>query len=159
MNVNLILAISKNNVIAKDDDIPWRLSTDLKRFKNLTLNNTVIMGRKTFNSLKNKPLSNRENIVLSKSKLNFSGIIPVDSIKKSFTKSSNNDVFIIGGAEIYKQYLPFASKIYLTLVDLEITGDNLTYLNLDLKDFNLIESEPHIENNIKFNFNLYERKQ
>lgn len=156
MNINLIVAVSDNNVIAIDGKLPWHLSDDLKRFKTLTTNNSIILGRKTFESI-GKPLPNRENIVISRNaKFPECGVIVVDSLTKAFAKSTK-DVFIIGGAEIYKLALPYVNTIYLTKVNLNITGDNLTYLDLDLSEFKIVDSEKLVENNINFEYVKLER--
>lgn len=120
MTVSAIVAAAQNNVIGNDNDIPWRLSSDLKYFKRTTLDHHIIMGRKTFLSM-GRPLPKRTNIVLTRD-LHFagSGILVAHSLEEALTVAYDNDeseVFIIGGGEIYEQAMPYLDKIYLTRVD------------------------------------------
>ena len=125
--VSLIVAKSKHNVIGDKGRIPWHIPNDLKRFKELTTDNVVIMGRKTFESLpeENRPLPNRVNIILSKDKSYHSTCCMVfDSLKKALRKAgSDKKVFVIGGGEIYKEALKYADNVYVTEVDGEFEGD------------------------------------
>jgi dihydrofolate reductase len=123
--LTVIVAVSENQVIGKDNDLIWDLSIDLKRFKSLTSGHHMIMGRKTFESFP-KPLPNRTHIVVTRQK-NYKvpdGVIVVNSIKKAI-EAVRNDLqpYIIGGGEIYKQALPYASIIELTRVHGEFNGD------------------------------------
>ncbi|MBN7575479.1 dihydrofolate reductase [Clostridium sp. 2-1] len=125
--ISIIVAIAKDNVIGKDNKLLWHISEDLKRFKKITTGKKMIMGRKTFESLPGI-LPNREHIVLTRDN-NFN----VDSDKVTIEHDFNSvlqrylecedEVFVIGGAEIYKQFLPYAKKLYLTKVDEEFEGD------------------------------------
>jgi dihydrofolate reductase len=125
--ISIIVAIAKDNVIGKDNKFLWHISEDLKRFKKITTGKKMIMGRKTFESLPGI-LPNREHIVLTRDN-NFN----VDSDKVTIEHDFNSvlqrysecedEVFVIGGAEIYKQFLPYAKKLYLTKVDEEFEGD------------------------------------
>lgn len=125
--ISLIAAIAKDNVIGKDNKLIWHISNDLKRFKQITFGNKMIMGRKTFESLPGV-LPNREHIILTRDK-NYkvnSELVTIehnfDSILNKY-KNSDNEVFIIGGAEIYKEFLPHCKKLYLTLIDNSFEGD------------------------------------
>ncbi|NRY60801.1 dihydrofolate reductase [Clostridium beijerinckii] len=125
--ISIIVAIAKDNVIGKDNKLLWHISEDLKRFKKITTGKKMIMGRKTFESLPGI-LPNREHIVLTRDN-NFN----VDSDKVTIEHDFNSvlqrysecedEIFVIGGAEIYKQFLPYAKKLYLTKVDEEFEGD------------------------------------
>ncbi len=125
--ISIIVAIAKDNVIGKDNKLLWHISEDLKRFKKITTGKKMIMGRKTFESLPGI-LPNREHIVLTRDN-NFN----VDSDKVTIEHDFNSvlqrylecedEVFVIGGAEIYKQFLPYAKNLYLTKVDEEFEGD------------------------------------
>ena len=129
--INIIAAIGKNRELGKDNKLLWHIVEDFKRFKKLTLNSVVIMGRKTFESLPEKfrPLPNRINIVISRHPELVSGsrnkfgmtknLIICHSIEEAINKAKkfNKEIFIIGGAEIYKQGIKYADKLYLTLVD------------------------------------------
>ena len=125
--ISLIVAKSKNNVIGNKGRIPWYIPNDLKRFKKLTTDKVVIMGRKTFDSLPEeyKPLPNRINIILSKDEsYQPSCCMVLNDLKKALRKAgSDKEVFIIGGGEIYKEGLKYADKVYVTEVDGEFEGD------------------------------------
>lgn len=133
MEINIIVAVSENWVIGKDNKLLWRLSDDLKKFKELTLNKPIIMGDKTFYSLPKGALPNRNNIVMTIDKtFNEPNTIPVFSIAESLKEAEkyNTDVFITGGGSIYKQFLEIADTIYLTMVHTIIDGDT-TFPELD----------------------------
>lgn len=127
----LISAVAQNGVIGKDGAMPWRLGTDLQRFKSLTLGHPIIMGRKTWQSL-GRPLKGRANIVISRDK----SFVPQGAyIAHSFpeaealatahaTHFSVNAAFIIGGGEIYKHYLPFVKTMFLTEILSSVPGDS-----------------------------------
>jgi dihydrofolate reductase len=128
MKISLIVAASTNNVIGKNNELPWKLPNDMKFFKNTTWGMPVIMGRKTFESLNNKqPLPGRINIVLTKQKnWKAEGAIKTDSIKDALfvaKDAETNEIFFIGGAEIFKEILPKADRIYLTRVHSNLEGD------------------------------------
>jgi dihydrofolate reductase len=129
--VSLIAAVSDNGIIGVDNKMPWYIPDDLKRFKRLTTDNVVIMGRKTYESI-GQPLPNRLNIVISRNKdLVIEGCLVVDSITKAIKKAGNNrDIFIIGGGEIYKRAIDFADRIYLTKIHIEVEGDT-TFPTID----------------------------
>lgn len=121
----MIVASSENDVIGKDNELIWKLKSDLKRFKKMTEGNTVIMGRKTYESI-GKPLPGRLNIVITRdeNKL-FEGAISVNSIEGAIKKSPNNKkIFIIGGSQIYNQSLKYTDIIYMTKVHCVVEGDS-----------------------------------
>lgn len=125
--INLIVAVDKNNVIGYEGGLPWgRLPNDLKHFKNVTTGHTVVMGRKTFESI-GKPLPNRHNIVMSRSNRLFEGCATLtpEQLPDFLEYYRENDVFIIGGAEIYKLFLPHANTVYLTAINGSFIGDTL----------------------------------
>jgi len=166
--ISIIVAASTNLVIGKNNELPWHIPSDLKRFKELTTRKRVIMGRKCWESIPEKfrPLRNRNNIVISRdytyvadgafvlSDLNQFIIEYVDS---SFNYGPIED-FVIGGAEIYKQFFPIAKKLYLTEVLGEVEGD--TYLEgFNPEEWNLTNmSEVLEENGFKFIFKEYVKK-
>ena len=143
--VIIIAAMAKNRVIGKDNKIPWYIKDDFKHFKELTLNNPIIMGKNTFLSLPKKPLPKRENIVLTFSKYSFSydNITIKNSIKDAFEYCKNKNypkIYIIGGASIYKQSIDLVDKIELTVIDKDYEGD--TYFpEFDLNKWKLIKEE------------------
>ena len=122
--ISIIAAVSKNGVIGVDNTLPWDLPVDLKRFKEITTGNVVIMGRKTYESI-GKALPNRVNIVVTRDKNFFvSGVLSANSLDSALLKAGNNkDIFIIGGGEIYRQSMDFVDKLYITEVDMEVEGD------------------------------------
>lgn len=144
--ISLIVAKSKNNIIGNKGKIPWHIPNDLKRFKNLTTDNVVIMGRKTYESLPEeyKPLPNRINIIISKDKsYSVKNCLVFNKIEKALRKAgTDKEIFIIGGGEIYKEGIKYADKIYVTEVDGDFTGD--TYfpeLTEQWKEINREEKE------------------
>ena len=118
--INIIVAASLNNVIGKDNKLLWRQSADLKRFKELTTGKTVVMGRKTFDSI-GKPLPNRRNIVITRQSIQIPGCEMVNSLEEAL--KLDNEIFIIGGGEIYQKSIILADKIFFTLIETEIEGD------------------------------------
>lgn len=122
--ISIIVACSENNVIGKDNGLIWRLSNDLKRFKALTTGHAIVMGRKTFESI-GRPLPNRRNIILSKNLESMEGCEIMRSTDEvlELAKSTDGELFIIGGGQVYEQLLPFADKLYLTLVHTVAEGD------------------------------------
>lgn len=124
MIISMIAAMADNRVIGKDNQMPWHLPADLKHFKRLTLGKPVVMGRKTFESI-GKPLPGRRNIVISRTApLDNRGAEWVTSLAQAFELLEGQaEVVVIGGAEIYKQCLPLAQILYLTKIDLNVSGD------------------------------------
>lgn len=153
---SIIAAYSQNYVIGNNNSLIWNLPTDLKRFKSLTTGKTIIMGRKTFESLK-KPLPNRFHIVLTKNPNKFKNqenVIFTNNSDKILSKykSCEEEVFIIGGEEIYKIFLKHASKLYLTEILKSFQGDAY-FPKIDYSLFNKdYESEILSENNVEFIF-------
>ena len=123
--ISLIVAMAKNRVIGKDNDMPWgRLPVDLKHFKTVTEGHSVIMGRNTYESI-GKPLPNRRNIILT-SKKQIQGCEVASSVEEALEMTKNeNEVFIIGGGTVYEKTIDIIDKLYLTYIDLEIDGDTL----------------------------------
>ena len=125
MKITLIAAISENNVIGKDGKLSWNIPEDLKRFRELTLEHPVIMGRKTYESIpaKFKPLKGRKNIVMSNSLNSQDGIYIARNIGEALALTENKDTYIIGGAEIYKLFLPIADELEITRIHRNYDGD------------------------------------
>lgn len=152
--ISLIAAISTNNVIGRDNKIPWHISEDFKRFKSLTMGHPIIMGRKTFESI-GKPLPGRTNIVITRDE-NYSpeGAEVVHSIDEAVelakTKEGSDEIFIIGGGQIYSQSMDLADKLYLTIVEQEVEGD---IFFPDYSDFNKVTFEQEGESEgLKYKF-------
>lgn len=129
MIISLIAALSRNRVIGKNNDLPWRLPDDMKYFMETTKGHHVIMGRKNYESIppKFRPLPYRTNLVLTKQKgYQAPGCAIIHSMEEGIeiaNRASENELFIIGGSEIYKLALPYTSKLYLTEIDAQIDGD------------------------------------
>lgn len=124
MLIAMVAAMAANRVIGLDNQMPWHLPADLKHFKAVTLGKPVVMGRKTFESI-GRPLPGRRNIVISRQVSPQNGAVEwVNSVEQALNLLADvPEVMIIGGAEIYRQCLPFASRLYLTEIDLETAGD------------------------------------
>lgn len=159
--ITIIAAIGKKNALGKDNKMLWHLPKDLKHFKTLTDNHPVVMGRKTYESI-GKALPNRTNIVVSRKENWFSEeILIVSKLKEAikFAKKIDEDVFIIGGGEIYKQTMELADKLEITLVDADFDAD--TYFpKIDLKIWqktNEVFHEKDDKNDHDFYFQTYER--
>ena len=125
--ISLIVAKTINGYIGKDNKLLFHISNDLKRFKEITNGHKIIMGRKTFESLPGI-LKNRENIIITRDKnykKEFEELKMVNDIKEIIEKYQNNneEVFVIGGGEIYKQLLPYTNKLYLTIIEKNVVGD------------------------------------
>ncbi len=122
--LTLIVAMSENRVIGRDGGLPWHLPDDLKRFKRLTTGHTVVMGRRTYESI-GRPLPNRENIILTRQPgYTVEGATVLPSLEAALANLTDREqVFIIGGGEIYRQALPLADRIELTLIHQHIEGD------------------------------------
>jgi dihydrofolate reductase len=122
--VSLIVAMAQNGVIGRDNTLPWRLPEDLRRFKAFTLGKTLLMGRKTFESI-GRPLPGRANLVLTRdADWQADGVTVVHSVEEALAQAgSGSELVAIGGAEIYRLVLPFARRIYLTHVHADVPGD------------------------------------
>jgi dihydrofolate reductase len=118
--INIIVAASLNNVIGKDNSLIWRQSADLKRFKELTTGKTVVMGRKTYDSI-GKPLPNRRNVVITRQNIEIPGCEVVHSLEEAI--KLDDEIFILGGGEIYQKSIILADRIYLTRLHVEVEGD------------------------------------
>ena len=125
MKITLVAAIASNNVIGKENSLPWNIPEDLKRFKQMTSGHTILMGRKTFDSI-GRPLPNRQNIVMTKDE-NFEreGIKVINDFYEALEliKESNEDVFVIGGSKIYELFEPVANSLAITRILKDFEGD------------------------------------
>lgn len=143
MELSLILALSENRVIGRDNDLPWHLPKDLKRFKRLTTGHTLVMGRKTWESI-GRPLPKRRSLVLSRD-TNFrveGGEVFQDLGAALRTVADGDQVFVIGGASVFAEALPLAQRLDLTRVHATVDGD-VVCPDLGLDAFRLAESEFH----------------
>lgn len=124
MRITLIVAAARNNVIGRNGRMPWRLSSDLRRFRALTLGKPVIMGRKTFESI-GRPLPGRTNIVVSSAGFAAQGALSAPDLDAAYRLAppASDEIMIIGGAQIYEAALPAADRIHFTRIDADISGD------------------------------------
>ncbi len=163
MKISSIVAVGKNNIIGKDNQIPWYLPDDLKWFKKNTLGHAVIMGRKCFESI-GRPLPKRTNIIITRDIFYLAqGCEVVHSLGEALQLAENEgetEAFIIGGGEIYQQSMDICDKIYLTEVDIDADGD-VFFPNLELSEWKLIFEETHLKdekNEWNYTFKILERK-
>ena len=132
MTLSIIVAIASDGAIGRANDLLWHLPADLKRFKELTTGHTILMGRKTFESLPRGPLPNRRNIIISRSLPAQPGAEVYPSIQQAMEDcASDEEVFIIGGGEIYRQLLPDTERIYLTRVQASFPDAEVFFPELD----------------------------
>ncbi len=160
---SIIVALSQNYVIGKNQDLLWHISDDLKRFKQITLGSPVIMGRKTYLSLPRRPLPNRRNIVLtSQQNLQLDGCEVVSSIETiQQMADSEQEFFVIGGGSVYEQFFPLANKLYITWVYQDFEGDTF-FPCFDEEEWEIEEKSPQFhdeESNLDFAYFTYKRKQ
>ena len=163
--LSLMAAMSENYVIGKAGDLPWHLPKDFKRFKEMTQGHNIIMGRKTYESLGGKPLPKRTNIVITRQEgYEGSGIVVVKSLEEALdyvAQTEDDEPFVIGGGEIYKAALPYADRIYLTIVHAEVEGDTF-FPEFNQSEWEITEQEavPADEkHDYPFTFVTYDRKR
>ena len=136
--IGLIVARSLNNVIGKDNKIPWNIKGEQKQFKELTTQNTIIMGRKTYEDI-GHPLPNRKNIVISKT-TNYPDVITVDSLEKAIELSEGN-IFIIGGYNLFKEAIPIVDIMYITEINLTVENGDIFFPKFNEEDFDITRAE------------------
>jgi len=161
--ISFIVAAAENNVIGKDNQLPWHLPSDMKYFKNQTWGMTVIMGRKSLESL-GKPLQGRKNIVVTRNKdWKQEGTEVAHSINEAIDLAKEtgvNEIFIIGGAEIFKEAMPFANRIYLTRIHHHFDGDAY-FPEVSDAEWTLVQSrfcDADEKNQYPHTFQVWERK-
>ena len=160
MNINIIAAIGKNNELGKNNDLVWRLKGDMKFFKDTTIGHTIVMGRKTFESLP-KILPGRKHIVISTSKIRNEQIELYKSIRDFLIqyKDIEEDIFIIGGASIYKEFIDIASRMYLTEIDASDKDADVYFPNFNKEEWEREEIATNQKNSINYKHVLYKRKK
>lgn len=141
MTIHLIAAIARNSVIGNQGGIPWHIPADLQHFKDLTMGHTVIMGRRTYESI-GRPLPGRQNIVVTTTKTQILGCQTARSLHEALHLAEHPEIFIIGGAMLYAQALPMADQLDLTFVDDAPEGDTL-FPSVDWNCYDEIERESH----------------
>jgi dihydrofolate reductase (trimethoprim resistance protein) len=161
MKVSLIVAMDKNRVIGKENDIPWRIPYDWEHVKNTTIGHPIILGRKNFESI-GRALPDRRNIILTRDKdFNFGGCEIAHSMEEVFELSKDEEeIFIFGGEQIYNMFLPFVEKMYITKIHHEFEGDTF-FPEVNYGDWNEVSVEKGImnpSNPYNYYFHVYERK-
>jgi dihydrofolate reductase len=159
--------MGSNRVIGLDNDLPWRLPADFRYFKRRTMGHTLVMGRKTYDSIRNGPLPGRRTIVVTRQedwRPGNAGVLVAHSLAEALRlagteETGDGTIFIAGGGEIFREALPLAGRIYLTRIDAAFPGDTF-FPELDPKDWRLVEQERHdadAENPWPFTFETLER--
>lgn len=161
--ISFIVAADESNVIGKDNQLPWHLPGDMKYFKNQTWGMTVIMGRKSLESL-GKPLQGRKNIVVTRNKnWKREGVEVAHSINEAIElakQTGTKEIFIIGGAEIFKEAMPVANRIYLTRIHHKFEGD-VYFPAVSTNEWNLVKNKfcaADEKNQFSYTFEVWERK-
>lgn len=159
MNISLIAAIGKNNELGKNGDLIWKIKEDMKFFKETTMNHPIVMGRITFESLPHV-LPGRKNIVISNSEIDNKKIEIYKSIKEFLTKYEKykQEIFIIGGATIYNEFINLSNKMYLTEIDEEDKDADVYFPKFNINEWEKEILSSNEENNIKYKHVLYKRK-
>lgn len=161
-DISIIVAIAANNAIGKDNDLLWHISDDLKRFKRLTENHFIIMGKKTYYSLPIRPLPKRTNMVITDiAEEQIDNCLMAYSINDSIKKmDAEKENFIIGGGSIYEQFMPLANKLYITRIHQDFEGDTF-FPEISLNEWKLeekIDINDDNQNNFTYTFETYVRK-
>ena len=160
--VSIIVAIAQNGTIGDKNSLLWHIKEDMRFFRTTTSGHAVIMGRKTFESLGSKPLPKRTNIVITRSDIAFDGALTAHSLEEAIKMAEGDEeVFIIGGAQIYKIALDVADRIYITRVERDYEGDT-SFPEIDYSQWELTSSERHErgeEYDGAFTFCTYDRRR
>ena len=159
--ISLIVAVSEDWGIGKNNELLWHISEDLKRFKKLTLGKTVLMGKKTWESLPKKPLPGRKNVVITDNPSDtFEGAVTAYSIDDALGKcDTNEEVFVIGGGSIYRQFMTIADRLYITHVHLKAPAD-IYFPEIDRENW-IVEHEEQAkdeEKGIPYTYTIYKRR-
>ena len=157
--ISMIVARSRNHVIGRDNQMPWKISADLQFFKKVTMGHPVIMGRKTWESI-GRPLPGRRKIVVSRNTdLQLTGAEVVNSLDAALTTLSEFPrVFVIGGEQLFTQAFPKADRLYITEINIDVDGGDTFFKVPNQSEWNEVECTPASEGDITFNFITLERK-
>ena len=161
--ISIIAAVADGNAIGKDNALLWHISEDLKYFKKITSGHSIIMGRKTFESI-GRPLPGRKNIVVSRSPLDRDDVeqaFDLESLLKSLSRKRKEEFFVIGGGSVYASALKYARKLYITRVYSKADGADAFFPEIDEKKWDIVEKSEVLhdqENNIDFQFIVYGKK-
>jgi dihydrofolate reductase len=160
--ISIIVAVSEDLGIGKDNELLWHISEDLKRFRRLTSGNTVIMGKKTWESLPKRPLAGRKNIVLTDNpEESIENAVTAYSVKDALGKCGvDEEIFIIGGGSVYRQFMPVADRLYITHVHKKTPAD-VYFPEIDPDIWEITEKEEFKNDgngSIPYTYTVYERK-
>ena len=156
--ITMIVAVAENGAIGKDNNLLWHISGDLKRFKAITTGHSIIMGRKTYLSFPKRPLPDRKNIILTSGDAVFEGAYTAQNIEQALTLCDSDEVFIIGGESVYRQFLPCTTKIYLTRVHRSYEADTF-FPTLNMDEWETIDTEEHLDGEPPFTYITLRRKE
>lgn len=157
MAISIIAAIGKNNELGKDNDLIWRFKEDMKFFRETTTGNTVLMGRKTFESLPHA-LPNRRNVVVTKDENYIAeGAEVFHSVEEALKNTENDNVFVIGGAMIYNELLPFCDKLYLTEIDDECPDADVYFSKFNKSEYSAEKLTDYTVNGVHFSHIIYSK--
>jgi dihydrofolate reductase len=161
MSISFIVAMDIQQAIGQGNDLPWRLPADLAYFKRKTLNHTVLMGRKTYESI-GKPLANRTNVIITTNEdYKAEGCIVVHSVEEAAAQFAEEEVFVIGGAEIFRLFMPIVDRLYITLIEHEFEADTF-FPDFDVEEWSLVSSEDGVtdeKNPYTYSFLVYEKNK
>ena len=157
--ISMIVARSRNHVIGRDNQMPWKISADLQFFKRVTMGHPVVMGRKTWESI-GRPLPGRRNIVVSRNtQLQLTGAEVAGSLDEALDRlSESSRIFVIGGEQLFKQAFGKADRLYITEIDMDVEGGDTFFEVPDQASWKEIERTPGSEGNITFHFVTLERQ-
>ncbi|MER0216533.1 MAG: dihydrofolate reductase [Nitrosomonas sp.] len=162
LRLSILVAMAKNRVIGRDNRLPWHLPADLKHFKFLTMGQTIVMGRKTYESI-GKPLPGRANIVITRqTDYEIPGAVVVNSLEDALlvceeTSTTDTENFIIGGEKLYQQTIKICQRMYITEIQSDFDGD-VFFPQFDPGDWEETQRDKHVGGNLEYHFVVLDRK-
>lgn len=157
--LSLIWAMGHNQVIGIDNKMPWHLPAELTYFRKVTTGHPIIMGRRTFESI-GRPLPGRTNIILTRDQsFTAEGTVVLHSLEQVLQQYGDSGAFVIGGTQIYEQFLPVAERLYITMIDQEFEGDTF-FPEIDWSEWRLVNEEPGVKdekNPYSYSFKVFDR--
>lgn len=160
MSISFIFAMDQNRAIGKDNKLPWHLPADLNFFKNVTTGHSILMGRKTYESI-GRPLPRRRNVVLTQN-ANFTaeGCEVIHAVDEALQRFGDEELFVIGGTEMFRLFLPYVTRMYITQIEYKFEAD-VFFPEMDMKGWRLISNEQGVQdekNPYVYFFQIYEKK-
>jgi dihydrofolate reductase len=159
MTISYIVAMGRDRSIGKDNKLPWRLPADLAYFKKTTMGHPILMGRKTYDSI-GRPLPGRTNVVLTRSQdFQAEGCVVVHTAEEAMERFAAEELFVTGGTEMFRLFMPYADKMYITWIDAEFEADTF-FPEYDEALWRLVSEEPGVtdeRNPYAYSFRVYER--